>query len=142
MRLVSLIALVWFCLGNAVFAAEISVSEAKIRATPEGAKVSAGYLKIKNNSTTDDRLISAVSPFSKMTQIHTMKMEDNVMKMRPLNDGLPVPAGEEVELKPGGEHLMFMQLTEKMKIGDKKTIILHFENSGKMEVEFEVVGRN
>lgn len=139
MRVLGLFAVIWFLFASSVFAGDIAVSGAKIRATPEGAKVSAGYIKIKNNSKVDDRLIGASSSIAKMTEAHTMKMEDNIMKMRPLQDGIAIPGGHEVELKPGAEHLMFMKLTEKMNVGEKKMVKLIFEKAGEMEIEFEVV---
>jgi copper(I)-binding protein len=70
-----------------------------------------------------------------MTQVHEMKMEGDVMKMGELKDGLEIPAGAKVELKPGGFHIMFMGLKEGIKEGDAVKVKLVFEKAGEVEIE-------
>ncbi len=108
------------------------------RATPGGAQVGAGYMTITNKGTAADRLVSASSPAAGKVQIHEMSMQDNVMKMRELTEGLPIEAGKTVSLAPGGFHLMMMELKAPLKAGDKVPVTLTFEKAGKVEVTLDV----
>ncbi len=110
-------------------------------ATPPGSRTAGGYLTVTNNGDTDDTLTGGSTDFSKVTEIHEMKMVENIMKMRHLEQGLTIPAGESVELKPGGFHMMFMQLTQSLKEGDSKSATLIFSNAGEVAVQYEVVNR-
>jgi len=108
------------------------------RATPGGAKIAGGYLKVTNNGTSADRLIGAVTTSADRVEIHEMSMTDGVMKMRPLADGLTIKPGETVELKPGGFHMMFMDIKQPLKQGDTLKATLTFEKAGKVDVSFGV----
>ncbi|MEQ8481607.1 MAG: copper chaperone PCu(A)C [Hoeflea sp.] len=108
------------------------------RATPPNAPVSGGYLTIRNNGETADRLIGGKAGFADRVEIHEMSMENDVMKMRELADGLEIPAGGEVELKPGGYHIMFIGLDSRMAEGDSRPVTLTFEKAGSIEVDFSV----
>ena len=108
------------------------------RATLPGAPVSGGYMVIRNSGSEADRLLSASVDFAGKTEIHEMAMDGDVMKMRQLEAGLEIPAGGEVELKPGGYHIMFMMLGEELKEGEKRKATLTFEKAGTIEVEFDV----
>jgi uncharacterized protein YcnI len=108
------------------------------RATPGGAKIAGGYLKITNNGKSSDRLVSATSAGAHHVEIHEMSMNDGVMKMRPLADGLTVKPGETVELKPGGFHMMFMDIKQPLKQGDTLKATLTFEKAGKLDLNFNV----
>jgi len=108
------------------------------RATPAGAKVGGGYLSIENTGTTPDRLVSISVPFAARAEIHEMATKDGVMTMRPLEQGVEVPAGAKVEFKPGGYHIMFMELKEPLKQGEMMKGTLTFEKAGTVEVEFKV----
>lgn len=118
--------------GNLTIAAPWS------RATPNGAKVGGGYLTITNNGATPDRLIGASSSLAAKTEIHEMSMTDGVMQMRPLGEGLTIKPGETVELKPGGNHIMFMDIAQPFKQGDAVKATLTFEKAGSVEVQFAV----
>jgi hypothetical protein len=108
------------------------------RATPAGAKVAGGYLKITNKGQQPDRLVGGSLPVAAAVEVHEMKMAEGVMKMRRLEKGLEIKPGQTVELKPGSYHLMFMGLREGLK--DKQTIkgTLVFEKAGSVEVEYRV----
>jgi copper(I)-binding protein len=108
------------------------------RATPAGAKVAGGYLKITNTGREPDRLIGGSLPVAAAVEIHEMKVADGIMKMRRLDKGLEIKPGQTVELKPGGYHIMFTGLSEGLK--DKQTIkgTLVFETAGSVEVEYRV----
>lgn len=108
------------------------------RATPGGAKIAGGYLKVTNNGATADRLTGAATASADRVEIHEMSMTDGVMKMRPLADGLTIKPGETVELKPGGFHMMFMDIKQPLKQGDTLKATLTFEKAGKLDVSFNV----
>lgn len=108
------------------------------RATPPGAPVGGGFLTIVNGGDEDDRLVSASSPAAGRVEIHEMAMEGEVMRMRELPGGLPVPAGERVELKPGGYHLMFMELKKPLVEGETVPVTLVFEKAGEVLVSLPV----
>ena len=120
-------------------AAELEIVHPWSRATPEGARVAAGYVLIRNNGSQPDRLVSATGEIAGRTEIHEMAVDANgVMTMRPLADGLEVPAGGEAELKPGGFHIMFLDLTRGPKEGETFKGTLTFEKAGTVEVEYAV----
>ena len=119
-------------------AGDLIVTAPWTRATPGGAKIAGGYLKITNNGKSADRLVSAISAGADRVEIHEMSMTDGVMKMRPLTDGLTIKPGETVELKPGGFHMMFMDIKQPLKQGDKLKATLTFEKAGKLDVSFDV----
>ena len=108
------------------------------RATPAGARVGGGYLKITNTGKQPDWLVGGSLPVAAGVEVHEMKMAGGVMKMRRLEKGLEIEPGKTVELKPGGYHLMFMGLREGLK--DKQTIkgTLVFKKAGSVEVEYQV----
>ena len=108
------------------------------RATPRGANVAGGYLKITNTGTTPDRLIGGSANAAKRFEIHEMSMADGVMRMRELKDGLEIPAGATVELKPGSYHVMMMDLSKPFTKGDRVQATLTFEKAGKIAIEFAV----
>jgi periplasmic copper chaperone A len=108
------------------------------RATPGGARVAAGYLKITNTGKEADRLIGGTVDVAKKFEVHEMTMADNVMKMRMLPKGLEIKPGETVELKPGGYHLMFVDLARPLKADDVVKGVLRFERAGEVAVEYRV----
>ncbi|TXI11151.1 MAG: copper chaperone PCu(A)C [Rhizobium sp.] len=114
------------------------ISAPYVRAMVPGAPVGGGYLTITNTGNTDDRLVSASSPRAATVQIHEMKMDNDVMVMRELADGLPIPAGKAVELKPGGYHVMFMKVAEPFLQGQIVRATLTFERAGSVDVDFPV----
>lgn len=114
------------------------ISAAWSRQSPMAADVAAGFLTIANQGAEDDRLIRAEATISAMTQIHDMKMEGDVMKMVELPEGIVIPAGGKVELKPKSLHLMFMGLAKPPVEGEHFTARLTFEKAGSVEVTFDV----
>ncbi len=124
--------------GAPVTMGDITVSGAWTKAMLPGQPAGAGYLTIENNGSAADRFVSVASPVSQNIQIHEMAMEGDVMKMRALPDGLEVPAGGKVELKPSGFHLMFMDMKEGFKEGGTVSLTLKFEKAGDVTVEMPV----
>ena len=138
-RVMTLLAL--FALGHtgpAHAAGPISIENGWSRATAAAQTVGGGFMTIVNAGKTDDRLVSATSPVAAEVQIHDMKMEDGVMRMRQLADGLAVPAGARVELKPRSLHLMFMQLKAPLAAGQSFPVTLKFEKAGAVTTQFRV----
>ncbi|MBL8581972.1 MAG: copper chaperone PCu(A)C, partial [Rhizobiaceae bacterium] len=106
---------------------------------PDGAKVAAGYITLKNDGNEADRLVSATGEIAGKTEVHEMAVgADGVMTMRPVEGGIEIPAGATVELKPGGFHVMFMNLKQGVKEGETFNGTLTFEKAGTVDVEFEV----
>jgi copper(I)-binding protein len=124
--------------GPAIALGDLEITGAFSRATLPNAPVGAGYLVLTNKGPSDDRLVSATSPLAGVTQIHTMKMDGDVMKMNALADGVVIPAGGSVTFAPGGNHIMFMKLTQSLVEGTRIPVTLSFEKAGTIEVEFEV----
>lgn len=113
---------------------DLELSGGFSRATAPNAPVGGGYLTITNNGDSDDRLIAASSPAAAEVQLHEMKMEGDVMKMTELEDGIAVPAGATVTLKPGGLHLMMMGLQSQLVEGESVKVTLTFERAGTVEL--------
>jgi copper(I)-binding protein len=126
--------------ASAETAGAIAVENAWSRAVPAGASVGVGYLAIKNGGDEPDRLLSANAAIAGQTEIHHTTMADGVMRMRPVPDGVPVPAKGTVMLEPNGYHFMFMGLTRPLKEGDAFPAKLTFERAGNVEVTFHVLG--
>ena len=116
----------------------LQVSQPWARATATTAPTGGGYLTITNTGTTPDRLVSIKSPVANMVQIHEMKMEGNVMRMRELDGPLEIKPGATMTLAPGGFHLMMMGLKAPLKQGEKVPLTLVFEKAGEIDVELDV----
>ena len=108
------------------------------RATPKGATVAGGYMKIINTGTTPDRLIGGSTEVAGKFEIHEMSMDNGVMKMRPLPSGVEIKPGQTVEFKPGSYHLMFVGITKPLEQGKPVKGTLQFEKAGKVDVEYTV----
>ena len=114
----------------------IKIENAYTRATVPGQQVAGGFMKIENKGATD-QLLSASSPAAGEVQLHEMAMDGNVMKMRQVKD-IAVPAGGAVELKPGGLHLMFMNIKAPLAAGESVPVKLKFAKAGEVEVKMPV----
>lgn len=128
-----------FAHNGVIHLGPLNISVPFTRATLPNAPVGGGFLTIENTGAEADRLISATSSVAKDTQIHSMAMEGDVMKMRELSDGLELPAGETVVLAPGGFHIMFMGLSQPFVEGETVTVTLTFDKAGTVEVPLPVM---
>jgi copper(I)-binding protein len=117
----------------------LQIAQPWARATPKGAPVGGGYLKITNTGTEPDKLVGGSSDVADRFEVHEMSMDGGVMKMRPTN-GVEIKPGQTVELKPGGLHVMFVGLKKPLVQGQKIKGTLSFEKAGKVDVEFTVQG--
>ena len=139
----AIIALMFSAIGFGVQAHDFKVGDLAIdhpwtRATPGGAKVAGGYLSVTNNGKDTDRLIGGTLEASERLEVHEMKMDGDVMKMRQLNDGIEIKPGETIKLSPGGTHLMFLDLKRPLKKDEVIKGQLQFQKAGKVDVEFKV----
>jgi copper(I)-binding protein len=111
--------------------AQTTVKEAWVRGTVAQQKATGAFMHL--TSSQGGKLVSANSPVAGVVEIHEMSMDGNVMKMRAI-PGLELPAGKVVELKPGGYHVMMMDLKQQMKDGDSVPLTLVIEGKdGKRE---------
>lgn len=115
----------------------LKVEGAWARPTVQGQAAGGGFLKITGGASAD-KLVSASAAVSKTVELHTMVMEGDVMRMRQI-DGIVVPAGQTVELKPGGMHVMFIGLPKPLKVGDSFPLTLRFEKAGEVKVDVKVM---
>ena len=118
----TLLALAGTLLISTATLAQTTVKEAWVRGTIAQQKATGMFAQI--TSASGGKLVSATSPVAGVVEIHEMSMEGNVMKMRALPNGLDLPAGKAVELKPGGYHVMLMDLKQPLKDGDTVPVML------------------
>ena len=116
----------------------LTVGQPWARATPKGAPMAGGYLTITNKGTAPDRLVGGSVPFAGRFELHEMTVEQGVMRMRPLGQGLEIKPGQTVELKPGGLHVMFLDLKQPLRAGERQKGTLVFEKAGTVAVEYAV----
>jgi copper(I)-binding protein len=116
----------------------IHIAQPWARATPKGATAGAAYMTITNNGKTPDRVNCVSSDASGQCQIHSMTMEDGVMKMRPVEGGLEIKPGETVTLKPASFHVMLIDLKHPLEQGNTIKTTLKFDNAGTVDVTFPI----
>lgn len=119
--------------------AQLQIDKPWTRATAPGAKVAGGYMVIRNAGAAGDKLMSASSPAAAKVELHVHINDNGVMRMREV-PGYDVPAKGTFELKPGGAHLMFMDIKQPFKEGEKVPVKLKFEKAGEVNAEFQVGG--
>jgi copper(I)-binding protein len=116
----------------------IHITDPWARATPKGAAAGASYMTITNNGTAPDRVSCVSSDAAAQCQIHTMTMEDNVMKMRPVEGGLEIEPGETVRLRPGSLHMMLVDLKHPLAAGQTIKATLKFDHAGTVDVDYPI----
>jgi periplasmic copper chaperone A len=114
---------------------QVEVKDAWARASPGKAETGAAYLTIV--SPVADRVTAVSTPVAQKAELHTMSMEGGVMQMRPL-DGIDLPAGQKVTLKPGAMHIMLLGLVKPLQVGQSFPLTLSFEKAGAREVTVAV----
>ena len=128
--------LIAFALAALPAWAQVSVDKPWSRATPPGAKVGAGFMRLRNAGAAD-RVIGASSPVAGRVEMHVTVRDGDVMKMREVTS-FEVPAGGSFELKPGGAHLMLVDLKRPLKKGEKVPLTLKLEKCGELKAELTV----
>ena len=134
MKRIATASLLFFAIAGTAFA-QVTVADPWVRATVTAQKASGAFMTL--TSARDARLVEASSPVAGVVEIHEMAMQNNVMRMRAVG-GLDLPAGKAVELKPGGYHVMLMELKAPLKAGDTVPIRLVFEGADKARETVEV----
>ena len=115
--------------------AQVVVANPWVRGTVAGQKATGAFMELK--SPTDTALVSASSPVAGIVEVHEMKMDAGVMRMNAV-DRLAVPAGKAIELKPGGYHVMLMDLKRALKEGETVPVTLTFEDKAGKKQTVEV----
>lgn len=123
MKRILIAALIWAATGSIAWA-QVSVSSPWARSTVPGQTGTGAFMTIVSKE--GARLVGAASPVAGVVELHEMAMDNNVMKMRAI-PGLDLPAGREVQLKPGGYHVMLLDLKQTLKAGEKVRIELRLE---------------
>lgn len=123
---------------DVVTAGDLRIASAWARAMLAGQKAAGAYLTVTNNGGEADRLAGASSPAAGKVEIHTMEVVNDIMTMRPVEGGLEIPAGGTVELKPGGYHVMFMDVAMPFAEGDTVPVTLEFEHAGSVDISLPV----
>lgn len=116
----------------------VAVHDGWVRETTAGVTVSAGYARIENGTGQNVRLTGADTPAAGRVEIHNVIDDGGVMRMRPLAEGLEVPAGETVELRPGSYHLMLLDLQRPLRGGERIPVTFRFGTNAPVTASFEV----
>lgn len=112
-------------LSASIANAQVKIDDAWVRATVPQQKATGAFMKL--TAAKDTRLVAVTTPLTPKAEVHEMAMQDNVMRMRQI-PAIELPAGKTVELKPGGFHLMFLDLPAQVKAGDQVPLTLTFED--------------
>ena len=123
-------------MGSIVHAQSVDVKDAWVRTSVQGQKATGAFMKITARD--GARLVGASSPVAGVTEVHEMKMEGDVMKMRAVAGGLELPAGKMVELKPGGYHVMLMDLKAALPKESTVPLTLMFKDAKGAETRLEL----
>ena len=131
----------YLALAVALFAgpawSQVEIEKPWIRATAPGAKLAAGYMTIRNRSHQPDRLVGGSAEAATRIETHVHIKDGEILRMREV-PGYDIPARGSFELKPGGAHLMLVDIRRPLKEGDKVPMTLRFEHAGEIKVEFHV----
>ena len=117
--------------------AQVEIEKPWARATAPGARVAAGYMVIRNKAASADRLVGVASAAAARVETHVTVRDGDIMRMREVK-GYDIPAGDSFELKPGGPHLMFVDIKQPFREGDQIAVTLEFEKAGQVRVDFPV----
>ena len=131
------------CLTPA-WASETDVGDLRIaqpwaRATAASAPAGAAYMTVTNAGDRDDRLVAAESDAAETIELHETSMENGTMRMRRVDDGIPLPAGQTVSLAPGGLHIMLVGLAHPLREGESFTLQMSFEEAGSVTLDVPIL---
>jgi copper(I)-binding protein len=136
MKLLQLIPILALALASPWSSAQTTVTDAWVRGTVAQQKATGLFAQI--TSAQGGRLVSVSSPVAGVVEVHEMAMDGNVMRMRAVSGGLDLPAGKTVELKPGGYHVMLMDLRRPLKEGDSVDLTLVIESADKQRQTLQI----
>ena len=117
---------------------QIQVTDAWVRETVTGQSGTAAYMTIANRGSSDDRLVGIAAQPPATAMLHETSTANGISSMRALENGIAIPSGATVPLKPGGAHVMVSGLTAPLHPGDTLKMTLRFERSGDRQVDFKV----
>jgi copper(I)-binding protein len=123
-------------------AGDIAVTESWARETPAGAKVGAAYISLRNTGTAEDTLVGAQTSVAGKVELHEHTRDGDVMRMREVDGGIKIAGGASVEMKPGGYHVMLMDLKQPLTEGQTVPVTLKFRNAGEVNVTVPVKKRS
>lgn len=135
-KMISLVLASLFLLGACSAPGDIEVHQPWVRPTAQGENA-AVYLTIHNHSAEDDELIGATTTAADVVEIHESKMENDVMQMSRV-DSVPIAADEEIVFKPGGLHIMLIDVKQELVLGKHIGLILHFKNHEDIVVDVHI----
>jgi copper(I)-binding protein len=138
MRVARLLLILLPTLAGSAWAADLSIEEPWVREAPPGAMALAGYMEIKNTGSEARALIGAESTAFERVELHLSVHEDGVARMI-AQEAMPIPAGGELELEPGGYHLMLMRPRQTLSAGDSVPMRLRFDDGSTLELQMPVV---
>ncbi|MFB2567694.1 copper chaperone PCu(A)C [Rhizobium sp. IMFF44] len=118
---------------------DLDISGGYVRAMLPGQPVGGGYITIHNTGKIDDKLTSVTSSAAGKVELHEMKMEGEIMKMREVKGGIAIPAGATVTLAPSTMHMMFRQVKTPFKQGGAVPVMLMFDKAGMIDINLPVV---
>ena len=137
MKFSKMVTVTIFLLATAPAVAQVRIENAWALATAPGARIAAGYMVIRNVSAAPDRLVGAASASAEKVEMHVTLKDGDVARMREVK-AYDVPPKGAFELKPGGAHLMFVNIKAPFKQGEKIPVWLRFEKAGEVKAEFNV----
>jgi len=120
-------------------AGSLAISGPWSRATPKGAQAGVGYLAIKNNGTTPDRLIGGSVEVADHFELHVTIIENGIARMHERSE-IEIKPGQTIEFKPGGSHVMFVDLKHPLSKSEHVKGTLIFEHAGTVQIEYSVEG--
>ena len=121
--------------GQAI--AQVEIEKPWTRATPPGAKMAVGYMIVRNKSASPDKLLSVTSPAAARVETHITVKDGDIVRMRQVK-AYDVPANGTLHLRPGGAHLMFVDIRRPFKDGETIPATLRFEKAGEVKIELQV----
>ena len=136
-HLIAGLALVALTIAGCSSNAELTVSDLWARPGIEEGN-SAVYFVIDNKTSADEQLLSASSEAATHVELHLSSMSDDGTMVMQQQESIPIPAGDSVELKPGGLHVMLIELRQDLKPGDELNLRLNFQNAGEKEYKVTV----
>lgn len=114
-----------------------SAAEHRAHGGAASSNPASAYFVVRNNTAQADRLLSVSTEIARTAELHATVIENNVAKMGPVV-GIDVPANGTMELKPGGYHVMLLNLMRSLTVGEKVPLKLQFEQAGEITIEAEV----
>ncbi len=127
--------------GIEIYQVSIRLPGGGASGTKSDTAILAGYMLIKNTGSTNESLVGVHTDFTDTAMFHESSVNSNGVASMKMRMSVDVPAGQTVEFKPGGLHIMFTGLKQNLKVGDTVTLIFQFQNAGAISVPVEVTDR-